>query len=258
MSARFPLSVRAVVSSRRAFTLIELLVVIGIIALLAAILFPSIGSARFQSRVTVCTANLRQLAMASLTYANQNDGQLVNLDMPSTGANLWDVPHSFYSKLRKEGVSHDAFFCPAATDEAMARARFTQYPTFHIINYNVWILRKNGNDPLPPPLTWTGGKYTLVNPLPTEGFQGPSKMSDVNIKNPIFSDLVVSDLNAPTPPANADPSLEDNAYMIAPESNHRHGGRLRSLNLAYADGRVESKAGNEVRPLFKGNRWNWR
>lgn len=61
---------------KHGFTLIELLVVIAIIAILAAILFPMFARAREKARQTSCASNMRQLAVAALTYASDYDEYL--------------------------------------------------------------------------------------------------------------------------------------------------------------------------------------
>ncbi len=59
--------------SHNAFTLIELLVVIGVISLLARLLFPVFARAREKARQTACASNLRQIGLAVFMYAQDND-----------------------------------------------------------------------------------------------------------------------------------------------------------------------------------------
>ena len=59
--------------NRKAFTLIELLVVIAIIAILAAILFPVFAKAKERARVSTCASSLKQIGMAFVMYADDND-----------------------------------------------------------------------------------------------------------------------------------------------------------------------------------------
>ena len=60
------------------FTLIELLVVIGIIAILAAILFPVFAKAREKARQTSCLNNQKQIVTATLMYAQDHDEMVPN------------------------------------------------------------------------------------------------------------------------------------------------------------------------------------
>jgi prepilin-type N-terminal cleavage/methylation domain-containing protein/prepilin-type processing-associated H-X9-DG protein len=62
---------------RRAFTLIELLVVIGIIAILAGILFPVFAQVREKARQTACLSNHKQIGTAMLMYAQDYDEMFV-------------------------------------------------------------------------------------------------------------------------------------------------------------------------------------
>ena len=56
--------------ARSAFTLLELLVVIAIMAILAALLFSRVASAREKARTAQCFSNLRQIGFAISMYCN--------------------------------------------------------------------------------------------------------------------------------------------------------------------------------------------
>jgi prepilin-type N-terminal cleavage/methylation domain-containing protein/prepilin-type processing-associated H-X9-DG protein len=59
------------------FTLIELLVVIAIIAILAAILFPVLNSARKRAKMTMCASNMKELNVGMLLYVGDNDDHMI-------------------------------------------------------------------------------------------------------------------------------------------------------------------------------------
>jgi prepilin-type N-terminal cleavage/methylation domain-containing protein/prepilin-type processing-associated H-X9-DG protein len=63
---------------KKGFTLIELLVVIAIIALLLAILMPSLKKAKAAAKRVVCLSHLHSLGLSWILYADDNNGYIVN------------------------------------------------------------------------------------------------------------------------------------------------------------------------------------
>jgi prepilin-type N-terminal cleavage/methylation domain-containing protein/prepilin-type processing-associated H-X9-DG protein len=62
---------------KKGFTLIELLVVIAIIALLLAILMPSLAKVKEVAKRVVCTNLTKQMGVGNMIYATENNGQFV-------------------------------------------------------------------------------------------------------------------------------------------------------------------------------------
>jgi len=88
------------------FTLIELLVVVAIIALLVAMLLPSLSKAREQSKRVVCSSNVRQLNTACITHAEESPTHLY-ISTSDTGED------SFGHIYPKYLPSPDLAICPS-------------------------------------------------------------------------------------------------------------------------------------------------
>jgi prepilin-type N-terminal cleavage/methylation domain-containing protein/prepilin-type processing-associated H-X9-DG protein len=119
---------------KKGFTLIELLVVVAIIAVLVAMLLPSLRIAREMAKQTVCLSHIKQIDMAVNMYADDNREWIVHyacwppFSNPPSGPNFhYDWP-SYYAKY--VGLdSHDmktdlpwqaspietVFYCPSHT-----------------------------------------------------------------------------------------------------------------------------------------------
>ena len=89
-------------NKQRGFTLIELLVVIAIIALLLALLMPALEKARELGRRAVCLGNLKDLSLAWMMYADDNDGKIVNGEAGDDARTRVDtsvVPNRTYTEI---------------------------------------------------------------------------------------------------------------------------------------------------------------
>jgi prepilin-type N-terminal cleavage/methylation domain-containing protein/prepilin-type processing-associated H-X9-DG protein len=145
-------------SKRKAFTLMELLVVIAVIALLLAVLMPSLRKAKEMAGRIICGNHEKQLEMANNLYANNWDEQLCppmmidesmpDAELPITDENayrkvnwLTNMEYRKYMGLDDTGnpanlsVMPDDYFCPA--DKVARYDKNSQWGVLCSFGYNV-------------------------------------------------------------------------------------------------------------------------
>ncbi|HEX5400659.1 MAG TPA: type II secretion system protein [Verrucomicrobiae bacterium] len=101
-------------SNRNGFTLIELLVVIAIIAILAGLLIPVLARAKTSAQGISCLSNMKQLQLAAILYANNNDEYLPNnvpLAPQYGGDSTTGKPCWVDGTLTSSGISENPFGC---------------------------------------------------------------------------------------------------------------------------------------------------
>jgi prepilin-type N-terminal cleavage/methylation domain-containing protein/prepilin-type processing-associated H-X9-DG protein len=118
----------------RGFTLIELLVTIAIIALLAALLLPTLSSAKGAAASLKCKSNLKQLSLGLTLYVS--DFHCYPLYQGTSGA--WSESLNPYLAGRKEptNIYSKVFLCPSRLEK---RQRAVPYRFSYGYNASGWI-----------------------------------------------------------------------------------------------------------------------
>jgi prepilin-type N-terminal cleavage/methylation domain-containing protein len=235
-----------VMRKRAAFTLVELLVVIGIIALLVAILMPSLTRAREQANKIKCMANLRELGIAMSYYANNehdhgyprvtfrndqhlqldNAGYLLDEKNQFGGSGYVgdnNVPSAFFLLFRSQKINPWLMVCPSTgnTPGFLYEDRTTSCNWQDISRGDI--------------------SYSMATPYPTAAAEKDGFIWKVNRLPPQF--VLIADINPGTRGMGVIPNnvlgplhtASDSEMRAANSNNHRNKGQ----NVLYSDLHVE-------------------
>ncbi len=142
---------------RRAFTLVELLVVIAIIAILVALLLPTLARAKERAIRTHCLSNIKQLDMGLIIYAQENRDQF---PVAVGDYEPYDLPAFLTPLVLQSGVTRDIMYDPG-------------YPEFNLDNN--WNDVTNVTSDIGYILTFPGPSFlSASNQNPTAVVPNPS------------------------------------------------------------------------------------
>jgi prepilin-type processing-associated H-X9-DG protein len=245
-------------------------VVLAMVTLLAMTLLPALAKTKYPSMVSNCTANYKQWVQMANVYASDDpQGCMPSFKTTFSAGNPTDVATNFLSNLVPYGMTVAMNFCPVRPGDldtannwfymnGVPSHRYMQSvgdvnqwftstrPGGRSVNggyakllHEWWVPRFNGSQ-LFPVTDGTGGTSVPAGALPW-----PLKTSDTSVAlQPIISDLAEANAGSKDPG-----SIQNNApYLNA----HFYNGSLSSINVGFADGRVETHNAVSIQWQYTG------
>ncbi|HEY4329161.1 MAG TPA: prepilin-type N-terminal cleavage/methylation domain-containing protein [Phycisphaerae bacterium] len=221
--------------SRRGFTLIELLVVVAIIALLIAILLPSLGAAREKANRVRCATNLRSLATMDFMYAQANKDFVVR-DSGAAG-----VPSVFYLLAADQKITLTTGPATGGFEsqykDAYARIKWLNCPVFPKSGQAVCFVTNAFN----PANVGTELSFLKVSRIKVPNQTVNFTEGNVNLPTDSFDVYDLWQTGHILP--NVSTPVTGGSAVGRILSDDRHKGKI---NLSYYDGHVDSKPVKDV------------
>ncbi|HMP82865.1 MAG TPA: type II secretion system protein [Verrucomicrobiota bacterium] len=213
--------------SGRGFTLIELLVVIAIVAILAALLLPTLSRSKASAQRVKCASNLHQLGIASHLYWDDNGGGCFryNLGAINGGQLYWfgwlgagaegqrpfdATQGALYPYLQGRGVE----LCPSL-HYAPGRFKFKATGAAYGYGYNIYLSSPTNL----PPVTVGRIKRPTETALLADAAQINDFQAPASRNNPMLEEWYYLDTNT--------------SY---PNGHFRH---MQRANVVFSDGHVD-------------------
>jgi prepilin-type processing-associated H-X9-DG protein len=271
---------QAATQAASAFTLIELLVVIATIALLLAILMPSLGSSRKSARAMVCASNLRGVGQGLVLYNNDHKEAVIpSFNMTGTDGS-GQVLDGWAPILDRDGYMESSrsakgnpFYCPDTFDVAGVATGQTGSDPNNAKGWHEWPFVRTGSANNPDidesrgflkiirvaywvnSINPIGGTVAVDQDLHYTGSvgYGPGTGGQFVRQTKLSAFQRPSQLIAMADGVYAGRQRDNQIGMANSRIGFRHPGKNAAANTVFADGHVESLGGREFPRALGGS-----